>query len=171
MAWTTPSTWVAGAILTAAQLNTQLRDNMNELRANHADGIRRIMANQNTFNNQTSYADFPNATDKAAMDLTFVKASSATSLLVAVHASLSFDSGGSQIMSVGLSIGGTDYDVAQFAFPTAVSRQNFSGLRVITGVNAASLAVKPRFKAGGASAVNFYANADYVQYSVLEITA
>jgi hypothetical protein len=28
MAWTTPSTWVAGAILTAAQLNTQLRDNI-----------------------------------------------------------------------------------------------------------------------------------------------
>ena len=31
MAWTTPSTWVAGAILTAAQLNTQLRDNLTEL--------------------------------------------------------------------------------------------------------------------------------------------
>jgi hypothetical protein len=31
MAWTTPSTWVAGNILTAAQLNQQLRDNMNEL--------------------------------------------------------------------------------------------------------------------------------------------
>ena len=28
MAWTAPSTWVAGAILTAAQLNTQLRDNI-----------------------------------------------------------------------------------------------------------------------------------------------
>jgi len=28
MAWTAPSTWVAGAILTAAQLNTQLRDNL-----------------------------------------------------------------------------------------------------------------------------------------------
>lgn len=28
MAWTTPSTWTAGAVLTAAQLNVQLRDNM-----------------------------------------------------------------------------------------------------------------------------------------------
>lgn len=27
MAWTTPSTWVAGNVLTAAQLNQQLRDN------------------------------------------------------------------------------------------------------------------------------------------------
>ena len=31
MAWTAPSTWVAGAILTAAQLNEQLRDNMSVL--------------------------------------------------------------------------------------------------------------------------------------------
>ena len=31
MAFTTPSTWVAGAILTAAQLNQQLRDNMSYL--------------------------------------------------------------------------------------------------------------------------------------------
>lgn len=29
MAWSTPSTWVAGAVLTAAQLNAQLRDNLN----------------------------------------------------------------------------------------------------------------------------------------------
>ena len=28
MAWTTPSTWAAAAVLTASQLNTQLRDNM-----------------------------------------------------------------------------------------------------------------------------------------------
>lgn len=31
MAWSTPSTWVAGAVLTAAQLNAQLRDNMKEI--------------------------------------------------------------------------------------------------------------------------------------------
>lgn len=28
MSWTTPSTWVTGNVLTASQLNTQLRDNM-----------------------------------------------------------------------------------------------------------------------------------------------
>ena len=31
MSWTTPSTWVAGAVLTAAQLNQQLRDNMDAI--------------------------------------------------------------------------------------------------------------------------------------------
>jgi hypothetical protein len=30
MAWTAPLTWVSGAVLTAAQLNQQVRDNMNE---------------------------------------------------------------------------------------------------------------------------------------------
>lgn len=29
MAWSTPATWVAGAVLTAAQLNAQVRDNLN----------------------------------------------------------------------------------------------------------------------------------------------
>lgn len=36
MAWSTPATWVAGAVLTAAQLNQQLRDNFN---AAHALGV------------------------------------------------------------------------------------------------------------------------------------
>lgn len=31
MAWTTPSTWVASAVLTAAQLNQQIRDNLTAL--------------------------------------------------------------------------------------------------------------------------------------------
>lgn len=32
MAWTSPRTWVAGEIVTAANLNTHLRDNLSELR-------------------------------------------------------------------------------------------------------------------------------------------
>jgi hypothetical protein len=38
MAWTTPITYTAGAILTAAQLNTNLRDNTNAL----YDSVRRL---------------------------------------------------------------------------------------------------------------------------------
>jgi hypothetical protein len=36
MAWTTPRTWTAGAVHTAAQLNTDIRDNENFLRSAHA---------------------------------------------------------------------------------------------------------------------------------------
>lgn len=38
MAWTDPQTWTAGSILTAAELNEQLRDNMSYLKA-VADGV------------------------------------------------------------------------------------------------------------------------------------
>lgn len=33
MAWTSPRTWVAGTVLTAAQLNTDVRDNLGYLKA------------------------------------------------------------------------------------------------------------------------------------------
>jgi hypothetical protein len=36
MVWTTPRTWVSGNILTAAQLNTDIRDNEGFLRSAHA---------------------------------------------------------------------------------------------------------------------------------------
>ena len=169
MAYTPPITWVAGQILTAAQLNEQLRDNMTEVRAPHADAIRRVMANLNNFTNQTTYADFPNATDKAAMDITFVKELAATSLLVSVLAQTQLSSGVAQNLFVGLSIGGTDYDVGQSRFIAGASRNLIIGTRVITGVSAGSKAIKPRFKAGTASSVDFFATDDFVSYSVMEI--
>ena len=36
MAWTSPRTWLAGEVLTAALLNTHLRDNLNAVRAGYA---------------------------------------------------------------------------------------------------------------------------------------
>lgn len=38
MAWTTPKTWVAGSVLTAAELNTHVRDNLNVLKTSLTDG-------------------------------------------------------------------------------------------------------------------------------------
>lgn len=42
MAFTTPSTWVAGAVLTAAQLNQQVRDNMRFLHGPPTVRLRRV---------------------------------------------------------------------------------------------------------------------------------
>jgi hypothetical protein len=169
MAFVTPTDVATGEVLTASRYNQDVVENTIELRATHADAIRRVMANTNTFTNQTGYADFPNATDKAAMDITFVKDLSGTSLLVAVMAQCSLDSGAAQNIFVGLSIGGTDYDVGQSRFTAGPSRNLIIGTRVITGVNAGSLAVKPRFKTGAASSVNFFPPDDFVTYSVTEI--
>jgi len=41
MAWTTPKTWVAASILTAAELNTHVRDNENQLRTPSQVKVRR----------------------------------------------------------------------------------------------------------------------------------
>lgn len=169
MAWTTPKTdFDPGDVLTADEMNA-IGDNLVELRPTHAAAIRRVLANNNDFTNQTTYADFPNATDKTAMDVTFVKDASDTGLLVTVLAQCQLSSGVAQNMFLGLSIGGTDYDVGQGRFIAGASRNFMIGTRMITGINAGSLAIKPRFKAGTASAVTFFASDDFVTYSVTEI--
>jgi hypothetical protein len=134
----------------------------------YGGGVRRIMANNNGFTNNTTYADFPNATDKAAMDLTFVKEVSGTALFVQMQGSVSLDSGVAQNMFLGISIGGSDYDVAQYYFPTT-GRLLIVGSNVLTGISASSLAVKPRFKTGAASASTFAANVDFVSYTIIEV--
>jgi hypothetical protein len=169
MAYMTLAARAAGDAILASDQNI-IAANFTELRATRAAAVRRDMTNTNTFTNQTSYADFPGVDDKPAMDLTFIKESGDTALLVSVHTSCNFASGSSQVLSVGLSIGGTDYDVSRFLFPTAAFRALFSGTRVITGVGAGSLAIKPRFRAAGASSVQFVSG-DQVYYSVIEIRA
>jgi len=86
MAWTAPSTWVAGAVLTAAQLNQQLRDNMNFLAIPNMCRAR-----------STTATTIPNATatiipfaaadsyDTAAMHSTTVNNSRVTVGLVGVY--------------------------------------------------------------------------------------
>ena len=39
MAWSTPRTWVDGEIVTATEMNTDVRDNMAYLKANGSDGF------------------------------------------------------------------------------------------------------------------------------------
>jgi hypothetical protein len=134
----------------------------------YGGGVRRIMANNNGFTNNTAYADFPNATDKGAMDLTFVKELSGTALFVQMQGSVSLDSGVAQNMFLGISIGGSDYDVAQYYFPST-GRLLIVGSSVLTGISAGSLAVKPRFKTGAASASTFAANVDFVSYTIIEV--
>jgi len=60
MAWSTPRTWVTGEVLTAALLNTELRDNLNQtgpalvttaediLVASGANALKRLAVGSNT---------------------------------------------------------------------------------------------------------------------------
>lgn len=42
MAWTSPSTWADGAVVSAAQLNTQLRDNLTYLKTASDNALARV---------------------------------------------------------------------------------------------------------------------------------
>jgi hypothetical protein len=168
MAFVTPTDVTVGSVLTASKYNQEVVENTIELRATHADARNRLMVNTNTFT-LTSYADFPNATDKAALDMTFVKELASTTLLVAVYAQAELGTGAAQNIFAGIRIAGTDYDVARGRFLAATSRFAFSGTRAITGVAAGSLTILPRVKLGaGSSSLSFFPD-DYLHYSVMEI--
>lgn len=78
MAWTTPRTWVAGNILTAAQLNTDVRDNTNAL----YDSQKRLAyvdkGTGGTSNYTASATSVSAAADVFASDITFTADGSST---------------------------------------------------------------------------------------------
>lgn len=137
----------------------------------HTRVVQRLaLTAQNTFTNQTTYADFPNATDAAALQISFVKAFAATRLVLTVHASCQLSAGAAQALVLGLRIATTDYDVARFRFPAATSRNLLTGSREVTGLAAGTYTIKPRFLAATASGVDFFGSGDdWITYSVTEI--
>lgn len=129
--------------------------------------VRRVMAAANTFTNETSYVDFPNAADADAMQISFEKRFTGSTLIIHMTSTAEFTSGVSQVMRLGLSIGGTDYDIAQFEYPAATNRNVIAGIREISGISAGTLTIKPRFRAGAASIIRFDTT-DIVSFSVEE---
>jgi hypothetical protein len=123
----------------------------------------------NTFTNQTTFADFPIAADKSALDMTFVKKRASSSLLVTIDVSFKFAAGTAQIKTMALNIAGTDYAIANTRPKNSPDVDAYmSGSNLLSGVAAGSLAVKPRFKTASASGDDFAAGL-IVSYSVEEI--
>jgi hypothetical protein len=157
----TPPDFTTGAVLTAAQMTDVSR-------ISSGVAVHRSLSAQNNLNNQTTYADFPVAADATALQISFNKRRADTNLLVMVSAPLYFSSGGAQLKYLGLSIGGTDYDVAIAYFLTAVSTYTLCATRSISGISAGSKTIKPRFKTATASADAFL-QTTVVSYSVIEV--
>jgi hypothetical protein len=128
----------------------------------------RSLAADNNFSNATSFTDFTNAADKTALDMTFVKKRSSSSLLVTINASSFFNAGVSQRKAMGLNIAGTDYLIVKILVGDANARLIYSDSLLISGVAAGSLAIKPRFITFGASN-DVFQNDTTVSYSVEEI--
>lgn len=135
----------------------------------HTQAVRRVVAADNVFSS-AAYADFPQAADAAALAMTFTKRASGSNLIVAMSGRLQFDSGAlSTIGSIGISIAGTDYEVANY-YPAATGvRFPFAGSINIPGVAAGALAVKPRIKSLAGQSYRFYLAAlDYLSYTITE---
>lgn len=64
MAWTAPKTWTDGSVLTAAELNEQLRDNLNFLKAPDND-IKVSVAEYST--TSTTFVDIDNTNLSASI--------------------------------------------------------------------------------------------------------
>jgi hypothetical protein len=132
--------------------------------------VNRSLSAQNNFSNQTTYGDFPVTADATALQISFTKQYAETDLLVSIHAPLYFSSGVAQEKYLGLSIGGTDYDIATAYFLGAISTYSISGVRSISGISAGSKTVKPRFRTATASADQFLIGTR-VSYSIAEVFA
>lgn len=131
-------------------------------------GASRVLAADNNYSNQTTYADMSNAADKTALDLSVIKKQTSSVLLVTMSMPVSFTSGAGQNMYAAINIAGTDYAIAIQNFATSPVRSYISGSRIITGISAATLACKPRFAAAGASAVTLVSG-NIVSYTVQEL--
>jgi hypothetical protein len=128
----------------------------------------RFFAVVNNFTNQTTYADFPNAADKTSLDMTFIKKRTSSSLLVVIAGSWEHASGAIQRQWLGLNVAGTDYDITNVIASSGTSYETVSGSRLLTGISAGSLAIKPRFRTATASSDNFREDQCF-NYSVEEI--
>ena len=178
MPWITPGTATAGEVLTAAFWNTNVRDNTSDvderLRASKTKSKQRTVANANSFSNPTTFTVLPNATDKAAADVTFTKAlGTASELIIQVTGSINFTSGATQVMAWGarcvLSGGGTTtVTCAEQLFPAAPSRQFFGGAATGTALAAGTYTISPVFRAAGASALSMDVGSDHVSITVTE---
>jgi hypothetical protein len=157
----TPPDFVVGQVLTAAEMTEVSR-------ISSGVAVSRAMSTNNTFSNQTTFADLPQAADAAALQISFTKLRADTSLLVSLHMPIYFTSGGAQNKFIGLNIAGTDYTISVSHFAPATTAQTISGTRVITGLSAGAKTIKPRFSTATASA-DVIESGCIVSYSVIEV--
>jgi hypothetical protein len=164
--WTTPDN--TSYVKDGASAIRTLGSSVDSSLYNKIYGVNRVLAADNTYSNQTTFADMSNGADKTALDLSVVKKQTSSLLLVTISMPVRFTSGASQMMNCAVNIAGTDYTISSFAYLVAPSQAILTGSRIITGISAATLACKPRFAAAGASAVTL-PSGSIVSYTVQEL--
>mgnify|MGYP005849436023 CR=1 FL=1 len=140
MPWTTPKTWAVGAILPAAELNTYLRDNTNELKTPPTAAIEQTVTYSTT---STTYVDI-----NAALNLSIV--TNGGRLLVVARFTASLSSGSSY--DIKWQLNGSDIEGA---FSNSVVQ--FPGQCTVfwTGTLAAGThAIKPQWRSPAAATLS-----------------
>jgi len=151
MAWTTPKTWNVDELLTAANLNTHLRDNLNALKAPPTARYECDEASDYT-TTSTSFVDVDGT--KLAVTIT----TGGGDVLVHFHGCVSHSSSNYRIHFT-VTVDGTpvasDDGIIGTAAPQAVPGNPVSFTRLITGVSAGEHLFKLQWKTQGGTAKLF----------------
>jgi hypothetical protein len=144
-AWTTPKTWSTDELVTAAMLNTHIRDNLNALKAPPTDSY--------VFDDgadwTTTSATFA---DIDATDLAVTITTTGGDVLVHFHGNAQHSGAGERI-NFNFSVDGVDHaadDGVIYMSGTVIVPVSFT--RLVTGLSAAAHTFKMRWKTSGATA-------------------
>lgn len=145
MAWTTPKTWQTAELVTAALLNTHVRDNLNILAA-PALTVVTYRAGSDYVATSTSFADVDATNLAGSITLTFATRIRFTVALAATYAAVSGTYGAWDILVDGTTrVGNATYGLGQCT--TVYGSGNFTTSGIITGLTAgAAHTFKLQFK-------------------------
>jgi len=136
MAWTTPATWVAATPLGAAQLNEQLRDNLNALKTPPTDVYNPAGGYSTT---STSYVDV----DATNYNLTITTTGGDILIIFSGSGAMTASS---NVGYVTVALDGTDLHTAGIAWTSAATYGDLSFTLLLEGIAAGSHSVKLRYK-------------------------
>lgn len=173
-----PTTLDHGIVVMASDLepadlygtNTRLGESTNDLLASVVGANRLISANQ-TFTNPTTNTLFPAGVNKTALTTTLEKLHDGTFLEIHLSGTIYVDSGTAVKVTIGLRIGGVDYDIAtQGPATTAAAASTLSGHLIVSGVAAGSKTIEPFVRTAATATVTSYGSGgDRWSYTVREL--
>jgi len=145
MAWSTPRTWVAGEIVTAANLNTYVSDNLTYIK-DRLDGTAKqyIRTATNYTTTSTSLVDV----DGTNLALTFTTDGGDVMVTFAGYIS----NGNNVDTTIGVDVDSTDYEIIVDQTNNGADKANVSFVYIFTGLSAASHTFKLRWKTSSGTA-------------------
>lgn len=152
MAWTTPKTWTDGSVLTAAELNEQVRDNLNYLFAKPSD-IYNVDEAANYTTTSTTFVDVD------ATDLALTITTGGGDVAVWFSGTVTKNAT-NNVLTMDVDVDGSRFagdDGIIYSYGDATIGMSF--FVVITGLSAGSHTFKLQWKIAGGNTATMYAGA------------